>query len=965
MPNDMFPPPMVSLDDKYDLSKDRVFVNGNQALVRMCLMQAALDKRAGLNTGGYVTGYRGSPVGGLDVQFNQAHSVLKAADIKFQEGLNEDLAATAIWGTQQVAMRGEGAKDGVFSIWYGKGPGVDRSGDVFRHANLAGTAEHGGVLVLMGDDHTAESSTTCHQSEYALVDAMMPILNPANIAEFVDYGLKGWAMSRATGLWVGMKCVKDNIESSGSVDMPLDRARAMVPAGMGGMNIRPSDDRHAQERRLHREKIPAVLEFARANGIDQMVWDGGKNASIGVISTGKSWMDVEQALRDLGVDKTRAAELGIRTYKVGMPWPLEPQGIKEFAKGLSTIIVVEEKRALIETQLKDILFATDMRPQVVGKYDASGAVLFPADGALTSVDVARALADRCDGLAAARSTFDAIAGSNTPDMAVARQPYFCAGCPHNRSTVLPKGARGYAGIGCHWMALFMDRGSEGYTHMGGEGANWIGEAPFSIRGHVFQNLGDGTFNHSGLMAIRAAIGAGVNMTYKILYNDAVAMTGGQTHDGGLSPRDIAAQVMAAGATRLEVVSDRPQDFDLTGFAPGTQVHHRDNLNAVQSALAQVPGVSILLYEQTCATEKRRRRKRGLMDDPAERVFINPEVCEGCGDCGLQSNCVAILPLETELGTKRQIDQSACNKDFSCVKGFCPSFVTVKGGELRKPTPVGFAAGGDPSDPIPDPDMQVGLDAPLSIVLTGVGGTGVVTIGAILGMAAHIEGKGVGLIDMAGLAQKGGAVTSHIRLAASPDHISAIRIAPGGADLLLGCDGLVSAGAPVLKLLKNTAHVVANTFEMVTGAFVKDRDFRLPCDEITARLQQAVPEGQAHLVDATSIAKQIMGDTIGANMFLLGAAWQKGLVPIGRAALRDAIALNGVAVAFNQRAFDLGRHWANDPQPFGWFGPHRGRTPRANTRCDYTGPNPAVGGLSKPNLCPKLCRFYGRRAGANQ
>jgi indolepyruvate ferredoxin oxidoreductase len=900
----------VNLSDKYDLSVDSVFLTGTQALVRLCLTQAAVDRAAGHDTGGYVTGYRGSPLGGLDQQFGSAKAALEAAEIMFQPGLNEDLAATAVWGSQQSAIRGEGSKDGVFALWYGKGPGVDRTGDVFRHGNLAGSAKHGGVLALLGDDHTCESSTTCHQSEYALVDAMMPVLNPANIEEIVDYGLHGWALSRFSGLWVGLKCVKDNVESSGSIYRPADRPPPILPEvdlPAGGLNIRAGDDRHDQEQRLHRWKLDAARAYANANGLDRVGWSGGPQPKIGIVSTGKSWMDVASALADLELDETKAADMGLATYKIGMVWPLESEGLQAFAEGLDVLIVVEEKRGLIEAQARDILYGMQQAPVIIGKRDEAGQHLFPADGALDPVMIAQALVIRLPGMAEARTQLDARQRHNVTELAVSRTPYFCAGCPHNSSTVLPDGARGYAGIGCHWMSQMMDRATEGYTQMGGEGANWIGEAPFSTRGHVFQNLGDGTYNHSGLMAVRAAVAAGVNITYKILYNDAVAMTGGQAHEGGLLPAQIAAEVLGAGVARLEVMSDQPQTFDLSGFPPGMKVHHRGNLQAVQSELSQVKGVTVLLYEQTCATEKRRRRKRGLADDPLRRVMINPEVCEGCGDCGIQSNCVAILPLETPLGTKRTIDQSACNKDFSCLKGFCPSFVTIEGGQLRKPDAVGVA----PED-LPDPASILTLDQPRSILLTGVGGTGVVTVGALIGMAAHLEGKGVGLIDMAGLAQKGGAVTTHIRLTAQPDQINAIRIAPGSADLMLGCDALTSAGRGALTLLKPDGHIVANTYEMMTGAFVRNRDFRLPGKDMRERLEAAVPEGHALLTDATGLAGHLLGDTIGANLFLLGVAWQKGLIPLGRAAIAEAIRLNGVAIDLNLSAFAWGRAWAVDP-----------------------------------------------------
>lgn len=911
MDSDLLELRSVSLGDKYDLSAEQIYLTGTQALVRMCLMQAALDEDAGLNTAGYVTGYRGSPLGGLDQQFGAAQKQLGAARVVFQPGLNEDLAATAVWGSQQVALRGDGARQGVFALWYGKGPGVDRTGDVFRHGNLAGSASKGGVLALLGDDHTCESSTTCHQSEFAMVDAMMPVLNPADIKELVNYGLHGWALSRFSGLWVGLKCVKDNVESSASVSLPRQRPAPVLPEierPAGGLSIRAGDDRHEQERRLHRYKLDAAHAYARANGLDTHIWTGGSAPQIGVVSTGKSWMDTATALEELGIDQALAEKLGLATFKVGMVWPLEPEKITAFAEGLDLVIVVEEKRGLIESQLREILYGHPKAPLIIGKRDESGATLFPADGALDPVMIARVLTARLPGFEAVAAKLSERATPKFEPLGVSRTPYFCAGCPHNSSTVLPEGARGYAGIGCHWMSQFMDRATEGYTQMGGEGANWIGEAPFSTRNHVFQNLGDGTYNHSGLMAIRAAVAAGVNITYKILYNDAVAMTGGQMHEGGLPPSQILQEVQAAGVARVQVVSDDPQAAQALGLGDSIAIHPRGNLQSVQSALACVEGVTVLLYLQTCATEKRRRRKRGKMTDPSRRVVINPEVCEGCGDCGHQSNCVAIIPKETPLGTKRAIDQSSCNRDFSCLKGFCPSFVTVEGGELRKPdqlNPDGMGA-------LPEPSPVLDLSTPRSILLTGVGGTGVVTVGALLGMAAHLEGKGAGLIDMAGLAQKGGAVTTHIRLAETPDQIKAIRIAPGAADLLLGCDSLTSAGTEALKLLHENAHIVANTHEMMTGAFVRDRTFTLPSEDLRTRLENAVSEGQCHLVDASSLALSLLGDTIAANLFLLGAAWQKGLIPLSEGAIAEAIRLNGVAIDFNLAAFRWGRAWAVHP-----------------------------------------------------
>ncbi|OYY81161.1 MAG: indolepyruvate ferredoxin oxidoreductase, partial [Rhizobiales bacterium 24-66-13] len=648
----------VSLDDKYDLTQDDVFVSGTQALVRLTLMQKERDRRAGLNTGGYVTGYRGSPLGGLDQQFGRAQKILTANDILFQSGLNEDLAATALWGSQQAELRGEGKYDGVFGLWYGKGPGVDRSGDVFRHANNAGTSRHGGVLALMGDDHTCESSTTAHQSEFHFVDVMIPVLNPAGVQEILDYGLYGWALSRFAGTWVGLKAVKDTIESTGIVDGRVDRVRIEPALGFalppGGLNIRLGDTPIAQEERLQEYKRDAILHFLRANRLNRFITSGGARPRMGIATVGKSYLDVRLALDELGIDEVRANDLGLRIWKVACPWPLEPVQLREFAAGLDLIMVVEEKRSLIEVQVREELYGTANQPVCIGKRDEAGQWLFPVKGALDPNDIAIALAKRllaygdlpdiATRLAELEEAQRVLAA--TGDVAT-RIPYFCSGCPHNSSTVVPEGMRAYAGIGCHYMVQWMDRETTGFTQMGGEGANWIGEAPFSKRGHVFQNLGDGTYNHSGYLALRAAIASGVNVTYKILFNDAVAMTGGQHHEGNLTVPVIARQVAAEGAKRVVVVTDEPEKYASGEAWPaGLTIHHRDELERVQRELAAVPGCTVLIYDQTCASEKRRRRKRGQYPDPDKRVIINERVCEGCGDCGVKSNCVSVQPLET-------------------------------------------------------------------------------------------------------------------------------------------------------------------------------------------------------------------------------------------------------------------------------------------------------------------------------
>jgi indolepyruvate ferredoxin oxidoreductase len=883
-------------------------------------MQKELDRRNGLNTAGFVTGYRGSPLGNLDSQFLRAKRFLEKSDVRFQGGINEDLAATAIWGSQQAALRGEGKYDDVFAMWYGKGPGVDRTGDVFRHANLAGSAKHGGVLALMGDDHTAESSTTAHQSEYHFIDVMIPVLNPAGVQEVLDYGLYGWAMSRFTGAWTALKTMHETIESTAAIDASLERINIVTPDDFrmpeGGLNIRLHDQILTQEARLHDYKRDAMLAFVRANKLNRTITSGGRNPKIGIITTGKSYLDVRQAFDELGIDELKCNELGIRLYKVACVWPLSRRELMEFAEGLDLIIVVEEKRSLIEVQVREELYGTANQPVCIGKRDEVGNWLFPVKGALDPNEVAICLGERLlkyhrnddIGARVARLTeFQRIAAETT-DVAQ-RIPYFCSGCPHNSSTVVPEGMRAYAGIGCHYMAQWMDRSTLGYTQMGGEGANWIGEAPFSNRQHVFQNLGDGTYNHSGYLAIRAAIASKTNITYKILFNDAVAMTGGQPNDGGLTVPQVARQVVAEGAARVVVVTDEPDKYPRdTQWPAGLNIYHRDDLNAVQKELAAIPGVTVLIYDQTCAAEKRRRRKRHTYPDPDKRVIINELVCEGCGDCGVQSNCVSVQPLETEWGRKRTIDQSSCNKDFSCVKGFCPSFVTVHGAKLKKG--IGVAADHDVGQ-LPEPKPPA-IDQTYNIIVTGVGGTGIVTVGGVLGMAAHLEGRGVGVLDMAGLAQKGGAVYSHIRFASKPEDIHAIRVAAGRADLVLGGDIVVAGARKVLAAVKHDAtQMVVNTNEFLPGEFTRNADFSLPSERLKRTIVADAGRDHAHFIDATRLANALFGQSIGANMFLVGYAYQLGAIPLSAAAIEQAIALNGEAVAMNQAAFHWGRRAAID------------------------------------------------------
>jgi indolepyruvate ferredoxin oxidoreductase len=908
--------PQITLEDRFDLEKDTVLLNGTQALVRLMLMQKARDLAAGLNTAGYVTGYRGSPLGAVDMQMNRAAKHLARADILFREGLNEDLAATALWGSQQAELRGEGRYDGVFGLWYGKGPGVDRSGDVFRHANMAGTSKYGGVLAAMGDDHTGESSTVLHQSEWALIDAYMPIVSPAGVQEILDYGIYGYALSRFAGLWVGLKTMKDTIEATAVVDGRPDRMQLVAPdfpMPDGGLNIRLIDTPHAQEARMIDHKRFAAEAFARANGIDKRV-HGKPGAKIGFVAAGKNWLDLLHAMALLGIDADESERLGITTYKVGQTFPLDMASFHDWAEGLDLIVVVEEKRKLIEVQIKEAIFDDRRGRRVYGWYKGGAGgmhreELFPTRGALDPVWIASKLGEilveegrGTDRIQAGLEQIDeARRADNAPDIAE-RLPYFCSGCPHNTSTKVPEGSRAYAGIGCHYMVQWMDRETIGFTHMGGEGANWIGEAPFSTRDHVFQNLGDGTYNHSGVQAIRAALAQGTNITYKILFNDAVAMTGGQKNEGGLTPARIAAELRAMGMGKVVVVHDEKESVDRSDYASDIAVFERKDLEAVQKDCAATLGVSAIIYVQTCAAEKRRRRKRGQFPDPDRRVFINTDVCEGCGDCGVQSNCVSIVPIETELGRKRAIDQSSCNKDFSCLKGFCPSFVTLEGAQPKKAVTAALD--------LPDmaaPDLPK-IETTWNMIVTGIGGTGVVTIGAVLAQAAQIDGKGAAMMEMAGLAQKGGAVHIHLRLANAPGDISAVRVATGEGHALIGGDLVVSAGAKTLGLMSPVrGGAVVNSHETVTGAFTRDTEFRLPGADLQMSLEAKLQD-RLSLFDATELARVTMGDSIFSNMMILGAAWQRGLVPLSEQAIMEAIALNGAAVEKNQRAFHIGR-WA--------------------------------------------------------
>ena len=917
--------PAVKLDDKYTLESGRVFLTGTQALVRLPMMQRQRDVAAGLNTGCFISGYRGSPLGAFDQALWKARKFLATNHIQFQPGVNEELGATAVWGSQQVGMFPGARYDGVYSMWYGKGPGVDRSGDVFKHGNAAGTSRNGGVLVLAGDDHSCKSSTFPHQSEHAFVHAMIPVLNPASVQEFLDLGMMGWAMSRFSGCWIAFKTIAETVESSASVSIDPLRVNYVLPEfdmPVGGLNIRWPDPPLQQEERLMKYKLYAALAFARANRLDKTVISSPR-PRLGVVTTGKSYLDVRQALDDLEISEEMAADIGLTVYKVAMTWPLEREGIRRFAQGLEEIVVVEEKRALIENQLKEQLYNwdPDVRPRVVGKFDEDAREMLPAYNELSPARIAVTIGRRLlkffdhEGIRRRVDFLERQENAKTRKALVERKPFFCSGCPHNTSTVVPEGSRAVAGIGCHYMATWMDRRTETFTQMGGEGVPWIGQAPFTDEQHIFANLGDGTYFHSGLLAVRAAIASGVNITYKILYNDAVAMTGGQAHDGSLSVPQISRQLAAEGAARIVVVTDEPEKYaGTTGLASGVRVEHRDELDSVQRELREVKGTSILIYDQTCAAEKRRRRKRKIMVDPPKRVVINEQVCEGCGDCSKKSNCLSVVPVETEFGRKRQIDQSTCNKDFSCVKGFCPSFVTVHGGQLRKPKPAAAAGSQSAGTEIALPEpSRPGLGHPYGVLVTGIGGTGVVTIGAILGMAAHIEGKGCSVLDQAGLAQKGGAVTSHIRIAAKPDDIHAVRVAAGGAHLVIGCDVVVTASSDCLsKMAPGHTRAVLNDHETVTADFTRNADFRIPSKELQAEIVKACGGADAvTALDATGIATALLGDSIATNLFMLGVAYQKGLIPVSAEAIEQAIELNAVAVKMNTDAFRWGRRAAVD------------------------------------------------------
>jgi len=915
------------LADRYKIESGRVFLTGNQALVRLPMMQRQRDLAAGLNTAGFISGYRGSPLGIFDMNLWQAKRELEAHHVRFEPGLNEDLAATAVFGTQQAVLLDGPKYDGVFSMWYGKGPGVDRSCDALKHANYAGTSKHGGVLALMGDDPGAKSSSIAHQSEPAMIHCGIPVLNPSSVQDYLDFGLYGWAMSRFSGCWVGFKCLTDTIESSGSISVSPERVRIQKPSDFepppGGLHVGWANLPLQVEQRLFEHRLVAVRAFARANEIDRVVFESSKRR-LGIVTTGKAYGDLRQALEDLGIDEATALDLGISIYKVGLVWPLEPERLRAFAHGHDDLLVIEEKKAILEEQIASLLYNLSERPRLFGKQDLSGRPLVPQIGELNPGAVASVMRRFITAEVPEWSTrlrpepvqpaLSAAAGG------LARLPSFCSGCPHNRSTVVPEGSIALGGIGCHGMAVWLpERRTLAVNQMGAEGVNWIGQAPYTSVPHIFQNMGDGTYFHSGLLAIRAAVAAGVNITYKILVNGAVAMTGGQPIEGEemageITTPEIARQLRAEKIQHIVVLSNDIEKYAPGTFPPGVEVYDRSEIDRVQKQLREIPGVTALVYDQTCAAEARRLRKRGEFPDPDRRIVINEDVCEGCGDCSVQSNCISIEPVETEFGRKRTINQSSCNKDYSCLEGYCPSFASVIGGRIRKVESQGVDLGdGSIFDALPAPAVAP-LDQPVNVFVAGIGGTGVITIGALVGMAAHLEGKGVSLLDVTGLAQKNGAVASHVRVAKRPEDLHSTRIPAGGADLVLGCDIVVTTGADGLQKLSPTrTRAIVNTHVAPTADFATNADLDMSSASMEARLTAAVGKERVELVDATQLATALLGDAIGANLFLVGFALQKGLIPVGLPALERAIELNGRSIQMNKNALAWGRLAAHDPE----------------------------------------------------
>ena len=908
-----------SLDDKYLLDEGRVFLSGTQALVKLPLIQKKIDELNNLNTAGFISGYPGSPLGGYDHALHQASNFLKDKQIVFQPGINEDLAATALHGTQQTTLVDNPKHDGVFGIWFGKGPGVDRSGDALKHGNYAGSSKHGGVLALAGDDHAAKSSTTAHQSDHAFIHFGMPILNPATVQDYIDFGLMGIAMSRYSGCWIGMKCITDTVESAASVDIGLKRFKPVLPDisdEEGDLHLQWGYMPAMSESRLYKQRLPAAQAFARANSIDRVIFQGQKKLAI--VTSGKAYLDVRQSLDELGLSENLCSKIGISLYKVGMVWPLEPKNISNFVNGNEEVLVVEEKRPIVEDQLMKYLYNEKDRPLIIGKKDEFGNDLVPSEGELSPSQIALIIAKRIKGLSLnieleskVEEIETLLANINSaPVSDLFRLPSFCAGCPHNTSTKVPDDSFAFGGIGCHGMATFMpERKTYNLGQMGGEGVMWTGIAPFTETDHIFQNLGDGTYYHSGILALRAAIASKANITFKILVNDAIAMTGGQEISGKVQVDNLSWQVHSEGAKKVVVMTDYPEKYPAnSSFAPGVKIYQRDELDKVQRELREIKGVTVILYDQYCATELRRRRKRGLAEEPNKRIFINPLVCEGCGDCGVQSNCIAIEPHESKFGRKREINQSACNKDFSCTKGYCPSFLTVTGGTLKKKGNI-HRQNENPkyqNEDLPTP-VVCDLNKPFNILLTGIGGSGVITLGAIIGTAAHLENKGASTLDVAGLAQRNGPVTSHLRVANSPSDLHSTRIASGSADLIIGCDIVVTTGIEsISKINRKYTNMVINSHVAPTSNFTSNPDLDLSSARMIKGLKEIASPELMHIVNATKFATSLMGNSIAANLFLVGYAIQKGLFPISLSAIERAIELNGVSIDMNKESIYWGR-----------------------------------------------------------
>ena len=924
----------VKLEDKYTLERGRVYLNGIQALTRLLMMQRVRDAAAGLNTAGFVSGFQGSPLNNMDKTLWEAHDLLQQHHIHFQPGQNEELAVMGVWGSQQVTLDPHARYQGVFGMWYGKWAGLARSGDALLHGNSAGASPHGGVLLVCGDDHIAKSSTVATQSETMLISPMIPVLVPSGVQEYLDLGVHAYAMSRYSGSWLAFKALDDTVECSASVSVDPARIAVRLPEDFtlppGGLGLRLPDQPLSMERRIHEQRLPAVLAYARANRLNYVGYDS-PHARLGIVAAGKSYLDVRQALEHLGIDEAEAARIGIRVYKLGLAWPLEPQGLHAFALGLEEILVVEEKRPLIEDQIRALLYHwPDARPpRIVGKRDEESGPnewLLAPNGELSAEQVALVIAARLKRFHAGGRIDERAAWLRAKEEALAkpslspqlrgylsdagRVPYFCSGCPHNSSTRVPEGSEAIAGVGCHFMATYIFSGTRIFSPMGSEGAAWVGHAPFTDTKHIFANMGDGTYYHSGLLAIRAAVTANIGITFKILYNDATAATGGQPLPGPLNVPALTRQLEAEGVARIVVVTDQPEKYGKRApFASGVTVRHRDHLDAVQRELREVAGVTALVYDQTCAAEKRRRRKRGKFPDPARRSFINTRVCEGCGDCSTKSNCVSVTPVETEFGRKRAIDQSSCNKDFSCQNGFCPSFVSVEGGRPRRGKAM---AADDQFAQLPEAELPA-LARPYSIVVAGVGGTGIITVGALLGMAAHLEGKGVSVLDMTGVAQKGGAVTTFVKIAARPADLTTIRIAAGEANAVIGSDLLVTAENSIMtRMQRGVTKAVINTNRLATVAFIKNPDLQTPWVAMEDGVRDVIGADAARFLDATRIATALLGDSLATNIFLLGYAYQMGLVPVSRQAIFRAVELNGATVDANQRAFNWGRLAYHDP-----------------------------------------------------